>query len=227
MRYSTGRPNNGYLGKNSELTDLQGVISNNKHYKTFASIEQFYGPTYWLNLPNIQPNEQRFAGLLAIYKGASGNTGTTADSNFVAFVFSMANSGHSYFVDWGDGNTGRFRSGLVAQYQYNWENISSSTETPEGYKQVLIQAYPQTGGTFTALDMNQRFSGTGITYPSQALTPWLDIALCAPALSSFVLSGGNTRLYMLKRWRFIGSFSSLTSASFNTTTQLQNISGLG
>lgn len=227
MRYSNGRPNNGYVGKNTELMGLQGVISNNKHYKALSSIDQFYAPTGWLPLPTIQPGEQKLAGLMAIYKGATGNTGSTADSNFVAFICTLANSGHSYFVEWGDGNTGRFRSGTLAQYQYNWENISSSTEVPEGYRQVVIQAYPQTGGTFTGLDLNQRFTQTGITLPGSIVTPWLDMKLAGVCFNSLTLSGGNSRLRQVKRWEFIGSFPNITSINaFSEFTNLEVLIGM-
>jgi hypothetical protein len=226
MRYSNGRPNNGYVGKNTELMDLQGVISNNKHYKNLASIDQFYAPTGWLSLPNIQPGEQKLAGLLAIYKGATGNTGATADSNFVGFICTLTNSGHSYFVDWGDGNTGRFGSGTRAQYQYNWENISSSTEMPEGYRQVVIQAYPAVGTTFTALDFNQRFTQTGITLPGTFSTPWLDMKLAGVCFNSITISGGTSRLRNLKRFEFIGSFPNITSLSFTQCVNLECVAGL-
>lgn len=207
--------------------DLQGVVANNKHYKALASIDQFYAPTGWLSLPTIQPGEQKLAGLMAIYKGATGNTGSTADSNFVAFICTLANSGHSYFVEWGDGNTGRFRSGTLAQYQYNWENISSSTEVPEGYRQVVIQAYPQTGGTFTGLDLNQRFTQTGITLPGAVVTPWLDMRLAGVCFNSLTCSGGNTRLRQVKRWEFIGSFPNLTTINgFIEFTNLEVLIGM-
>jgi hypothetical protein len=224
-----GRPNNGYLGKRTQYRDLQGIISNNKHYKTLASLNQYYGETYWLPLPNIQENEQKFAGLLAIYKGASGNTGTTADSNFAALRLTLTNSGHSYFVDWGDGNVIRYQSNVQAQYQYNWDNISSTTETPQGYKQVVIQAYPGTGFTATSFDLNTRFSQTGVTLPSQFLTPWLNIKLAGVCFSSLnIAGGGNSRHFTLKRVEFIGQFPSITSlfALFSSVTQLQTVIGL-
>jgi hypothetical protein len=65
-------------------------------------------PSDWLEMPAMNEGDQKFAGLYAIFKGASGFTGAKADSNFVAL-----NMEGNYIVDWGNGVTQVFLEEII------------------------------------------------------------------------------------------------------------------
>lgn len=205
--------NNGYIGGPAypqPYVDGGGVINAYKWYVTTVdiSIGEWRRPEYWLSLPNMIQGDQRFAGLYAVFKGASGNTGTTADSNYVALQITLQNAGHSYFVNWGDGTVTRHSSNTRAQYQYNWANINSSTETPEGYRQVVIEAYPGTGYTMTAFDMRPNYTAAGITLNNLRTSGWLDLKIAGPELTTLYFQQyavNNFRNYLVKQVEVVGT----------------------
>jgi hypothetical protein len=206
--------NNGYVGGSPEVPSCSiscGVITPKKLHINALEINQWERPDYWLSLPQINAGEQKFAGLFAVFKGASGNTGATADSNFAA-IRMIGN----FIVDWGNGITRAYASNTTAAYTYNFEDISSTTETPQGFRQVIIQAYPQTGATLTSLILSDTtgFSfGTnltglaGLTLPTNTTYEWLDVKISGASLSTLTL--GNACAHMHK-FEYVGR-SSLTS----------------
>lgn len=213
MRKRSNRMNNGYVGGPAypqPYVDSGGIINAYKWYVTTVDISlgEWKRPDYWLSLPNMIQGDQKFAGLYGVFKGASGNTGTTADSNYVALMIRLQNTGHSYFVDWGDGNVTRHAHNTNAQYQYNWANIDSATETPQGYRQVVIQAYPQTGGTMTMFDLRPGYVASGVTLNNQRSSGWLDIRISGPELTQLYIgqyATNNFRNYMLKQVHVVGT----------------------
>ncbi len=222
MRRRNSRMNNGYVGGARyplRYTDGYGVITPNKCHLVEREVQDWNRPSYWLPLPVPAEGTQRFVGLVAIFQGASGNTGSTADSNFVSFRCSG-----NYIVDWGittpanpNGVTTAHTSNTDAQRQYNWVDVPASTLTPDGYRQVVIQAYPQTGQTLTTVNLNRAFSQAGVaTIDFKSTTQWLDVAMSGPNLSSVIIGGssftGNnsTRHFLLQRVNMIGHMTSLT-----------------
>lgn len=217
MRKRSNRLYNGYVGAPAypqPYCEYTGVVTTHKQYLSTVEVDVWKKPDYWLSLPNMVQGDQKFAGLFAVFNGApNGNTGFSGDSNFVA----LSCKGN-YIVDWGDGVTAAYASGVKAQYRYNFNNISASTETPEGYRQVIIQAYPQAGATLTELDLQQLWSSTGTTYgqSSSVVAGWLDIRMAAPYLTYLRIGNGSgVRVHymgLLQQFHYVGS-SSLTSTS--------------
>lgn len=66
----------------------------------------------WIALPSVANTEQKVVGLVAV----SSNIG---NSNFLAVTCAG-----NYTVNWGDGNTENFSSGVTAYHQYYWDNSS-------------------------------------------------------------------------------------------------------
>lgn len=218
MRFGASRSNGGYIGNsNFSLTPFASIYSLNKSYKTQAIEPQWYPPPDWLALPDIADGDQRFIGLMQIIKGASGNTGSTADSNFISI-----NAGGNYIVDWGDGTTSAHASGTNAYKQYNFENVSASTETTDGYRQVIVQVYPQTGQNLTTLLMSNRTYGTGginLT-SSRSSNLCLDYKTAIPNMSSSF----TVQFATLKRAGLFGNGPSIGLAShFNNCYTLKQI----
>jgi hypothetical protein len=186
-------------------------------------LEEWDRPQYWLKLPDLTANDQKLCMLLDIFKGASGNTGATADSNFIGFTISG-----NYIVDWGDGITQSFTAGSRAQYQYNFENISSSTQTPEGTRQVIIQVYPQAGATLTSINLSTAFQG--VTLASGFLTGYntglIDLKIAGRNVNSFTFHVGNNKQWhqRLAQFEYVGP-SSLTNFNFARAYGLRKVIG--
>lgn len=229
------KTNNGYIGVR-QYDSISGIIGLDKLYYlekddlrkwTGSGVTSFNAdtpdgigdyfwpwkdnrPDFWLSLPELTENDQKFCALVAVYPGASGNTGATADPNYV-FLRLQGN----YIVDWGNGVTQGFTSGVVAEYQYNYANIDSSTTTPYGYRQVIVQAYPQAGNTLTTVDLRTR-GWTGLPFLTQGDwgPSWLDIKIAGKNISSMSFNGGggNAACGNLRHFEFVGE-SALTSSA--------------
>jgi len=134
--------------------------------------------TDWLPLVVDPATDHKFVGLFAV---------RNRDINAVAFT-----AAGNYTVDWGDGTSDNFASGATAQKTYNFADISSSTLTSEGFKQVIITITPQSGQNLTTVNLNIKHS----TLSSQT-TPgcnWLEVKVGGPSFGSFGYLGGTTAL---------------------------------
>lgn len=217
MRLRNSRANNGYVGGAKyplRYTDGYGVLTPNKCHVLETEIQDWNRPSDWIPIPEGSYPDGRFMGLVSIFQGASGNTGATADSNFVALR--CVGTGN-YIVDWGfttaanpNGVTTSHTSNTTAFRQYNWADIPASSITADGFKQVLVQAYPVTGTTFTQVNLNLTYSSGGVSIPFTRTTQWIDIAIHGISLTSFIFGGqsftGNnaTRHYAVKRVSIVG-----------------------
>lgn len=206
------RHNNGYIG-NSELDSyFNGVFNTSKQYLTYSPLLQidtvdWSRPSDWLPMPEFNPYDQIFSGLLAIYPGASGNTGTTADSNFVAFRLGVTGTCAGYIVDWGNGITQFYTVGATAQYQYNYSGFT--TTTSEGFRQVLIKAYPISGCTMTSVNLQVKYLEPGYTFHNTTgtyPTNWLHLKTIGATVSSFSVSAASrqTSLNALTIFEYVG-----------------------
>jgi hypothetical protein len=183
--------------------------------------EDWGRPASWLPLPELLDTDNKFVGLVPV-------TNTTFNS------ISLKAAG-DYIVDWGDGNVENFSSGVTATHSYTYAQIPSNTNTPFGYRQVLVSVYPQAGQTFSSFD----YSPAGTASPS-----FLDFVAAGPnlTLSRTALTDNTVRhakvFCKILRTTFISStvlanlelaYSSTTNISdfssmFSTCTMLQNIS---
>ena len=95
-------------------------------------------PADWLTLPVLTDADQKFVGLFAIFEG----------KNYVTFTVAGA-----YTVNWGDGVTENFASGVTALHIYNYDtyDIANATLSTRGYKQVIVTITRQSGINLTSL----------------------------------------------------------------------------
>jgi len=173
-------------------------------------------PSDWLAMPTgITASDQTFVGLHAVIED---------NDNYVAFLFTT--SAGQYQVDWGDGSTPTLHnSNTIAQYQYNFATVSSSTLTSRGYKQAIITVTP-VSGNFLTCNFQQRF----VTSPAQNQpysTGFLDCILSMPNANtgaSIVLGGGTVRHSYCERFdiKTIGNATSCINL-FNTFLILQSV----
>jgi hypothetical protein len=129
-----------------------------------------------LPLPIISQEEEKFAGLFAVYNVVG---------NFIALTFEG-----DYVVDWGDGVTESFSSGVQAEHSYDYSSIDSETLSGRGYKQVIVTVTPDSGSNLTTLDINVRHSNSPAVSSNDLSTAWLDISFSMPYGESIYLSSG-------------------------------------
>lgn len=211
--------NGGYIG-DWRLQDNTGMVSPLQDYTRHTRVPDWYRPSDWLSMPDMPVGTQMFAGLAAIFKGASGFSGASGDSNFVALLATTA-SGNTYIVDWGNGFTSAHTTNTQANYQYNFENISASTETSFGYRQVIIKVTPITGATLSSINLNRAFSGTPTSPPGW--NPWLSIRIRGRQLTSIAIGSSSPtgRNDLLEEIEVLGETSISGIADI-----LQNVTGV-
>jgi surface protein len=126
-------------------------------------------PSDWLPMPTgITSANQTFVGLHAVIED---------NDNYVAFLFTTSTG--QYQVDWGDGSTPTLHnSNTIAQYQYNFATVSSSTLTSRGYKQAIITVTP-VSGNFLTCNFQQRFVTSPVQNQAYS-TGFLDCILSMP-----------------------------------------------
>lgn len=134
-------------------------------------------PADWLTLTAPSSSENKFVGLVAVWD---------ADSNYVA-LRAQVSSG-TYTVNWGDGTAAvTVASNTVAQYNYSYSSLSSSTYSTRGYRQAIVTVTPTTSGaTFTEIGLNARHSSR---VGSTTSNPWLDVAVSAPTCATVRMGG--------------------------------------
>lgn len=195
--------NNGYVGSSAEIPTCSvalGVVTPRKQYINALEIDQWNRPDYWIPLPAVSRSEQKIVGRFGVFKGASGATGASADSNWVAFTCRGA-----YVVDWGittparpNGFTQAFADNTRAQFQYNYNDLPDSTTTPIGYRQAIITITPQAGQNLTQALFNQM--PTGLSFSAFQYPEWLEFKMSVPNMTTLTFSG----LHHLKQVEFIG-----------------------
>jgi hypothetical protein len=230
MKTRSNRFNNGYIGayEAGELTG--GIVGNNKNYLTALReapiTEEFYqgygisgGPNYtrpseWVALPGVTGGNI-IVGAYAVY-----NT----DSNFASFTINT-NTGN-YLVNWGDGTTGSFASGVAAYKQYTTSSYAGLTSSVfRNYKTALITITPVTSGAnITNINLRTKHNQSGLA--SYYSNGWLDLRISAPSCSTALFSNYNftneNRASKLEQVEWVGD-APLTSVSFLGCTSLQKI----
>jgi surface protein len=177
--------------------------------------EEWTRPSDWLAMPTgITSANQTFVGLHAVIENGD---------NYVAFLFTT--SAGQYQVDWGDGSTPTLHnSNTIAQYQYDFATVSSSTLTSRGYKQAIITVTP-VSGNFLTCNFQQRFVTSPVQNQAYS-TGFLDCILSMPNASATGLAFGGTTVRHTYVERFdiktIGNSNNLSNL-FNTCFSLQSI----
>jgi len=165
-------------------------------------------PAAWLALPDVT-GLQRFVGLHAIFPSG----------NFVA----LSATGN-YTVDWGDGTTTNHNSGVIAYKEYTYSSISDAGEAALGYRQAIIQVYPQSGQNLTNVNIQRVHNQSGlVTAGTTYATGWLDVAINSANLTTLSIGGTQPSHRLLQRV-FIGQHAITSCASlFQNCTALQSV----
>lgn len=163
-------------------------------------------PADWLPIDHlVNVGDEKFAGLFAVFNNRP---------NIIAVGSSQA-----YTVDWGDGTITNYSAGVTAEKTYNFSAISPSTQTSEGFRQVVIQVYPQVApwtGSFS-------FASQRATKPTQYVANWLDIRISAPNISALGV-GLLHQNPILTKWVYLGSHNIFSNPQTFRGTNLRYFS---
>jgi hypothetical protein len=119
----------------------------------------------WVEIPDVLPTENVVYAVYPVYPTAYTNTG-----NQFCAVYASASTG-SYTVDWGDGTSNTYTSGVTGTHVYEYSSHPNPVNSL-GYKTTLVKITPTTSGN-TLRDI--RFNYRHPSDPSISLFKWLDI----------------------------------------------------
>jgi len=131
---------------NVDLSENSGRIVNKQNFdenvvlKALDDTIQNIPSAEWLSLPNVK-DVSKFIGIADIYP----------DSNSLNFIVQG-----NYTVDWGDGTTNNYISGIAAEKEYNYDIITPS-DGNSLCRQVVVQVTPQEGNSITAIDFYLKY----------------------------------------------------------------------
>ena len=196
-------------------TQSAGLTS--KHLNSFSrqlplvnTITPWVRPADWVALPTIISTDQKFAGLFMV----------PVDSCFIALSVTG-----DYTVDWGDGNTINYATGVTAEHQYDYTNVSLGAVTTGGWKQAVIVITPQAGQNLTSINLNLAHSSV----PTAGTTlNFVDIAVSGSLLATFTLGAPaqNVSARELAQINIIKSVITTFSYVFFNCNQLKSVVAL-
>lgn len=182
-----------------------GVAASRATLRSAANqIYQWQRPAAWLQLPSVA-GQQRFVGLHRI----------DPEANFVALTVAGA-----YTVDWGDGTTSNHATGTTAYKQYDYTTIPNTGESTLGYRQVIIQVYPQSGQNLTSLTLAVRHNQAGI---SSYAPGWLDVAVNGSNLTTLAFSSSTVPVPLLEQAAVGDHAVTNMSSMFNSCRSLRSV----
>jgi hypothetical protein len=140
-------------------------------------------PSEWLAVSTPAATAQQFGGLVAIYNNSS---------NYLALSSIVSSSGQ-FTVDWGDGTTTDHTNNTLAEKNYVWSNVSSTTLTSDGFRQVVVQVTPKSAGTtFRSVDFSRVHSAAATAGgEKQVANSWLDVYVAASSATAITVGGRN------------------------------------
>ena len=139
-----------------------------------ATLLEYTRPTDYITMPSIANNEQKVALLIFI----SNDT-----SNFLSFTVAG-----NYTVDWGDGVTENFSTGVAAYHTYDYStfDVSNTTLNSQGFKQAIAIITPQGGANLTSLNFLTKHSSA---LAANAYTqPIEELYISGPNLTSLTIA---------------------------------------
>jgi len=210
--------NRGYIGNvpynpsTNTIVDTRNNFLNNKN--AFQPATPYVRPTEWVSLPGVTSGQQILVGTFAVYNH---------DSNFVAFTVAG-----NYNVNWGDGTTGSFSSGVAAYKRYDTTTYSGLTSSVyKGYKTLNITITPQSGANLTSINLTTKHNQSTL---SNYVNQWLDIKLSGPNLTligGFLMYSDTIPMGMLEQFEWINPLTDVTFNNlFRNCYELKNVVSL-
>jgi len=154
--------------------------------------EKYVRNPEYLDLPTLVNGDEKIYLLAKIYENAN--------------YFSLYATGN-FQIDWGDGQgVQTYTSGTYADYEIDWNNISSSTVTTYGYRQAIITIEPQAGASLTTFKCG---IGANTNDPSNYNPHIVDCKMAGQNFTSFYQTFSTN--YGLEQFEFVGTAPNLTN----------------
>lgn len=136
-------------------------------------------PSQWLALPNNVDGVQKVSILNAVFD---------TDSEFVAFICQG-----NYTIDWGDGTSNNYATGVKAEHKYDYgnANLNSDTVSTFGYKQCIITITPQSGQNLTVISFGTYHSTIGNATSYDLTTGFLDVRVNSLSCVNLIIGASN------------------------------------
>lgn len=167
-----------------------------------------------LPIPTITSSEQKCALLIHI---------SDDNSNFLAL-----SAAGNYTVDWGDGVTENFASGVSAYHTYNYATFdpSNTTLTANGFKQAIAIITPQAGQNLTSVNLTIRSTSAAIA--NVYSQPIEEVYISSPNLSSLTITGASaSSAVYCRKTKYVNLINSGTISSFASLFQnMLNLQGV-
>ena len=134
-----------------------------------------------------------------------------------------------YTVNWGDGTTENFASGVIAYRTYNYATFDTGnlTLTTRGYKQAIVTVTPQSGQNLTTLNLHQKHNQSNLNSYSSG---FLDIAIAGSSMTSLLVSaatvGSSTQnifFHDLEQVQILSTGITNASNLFNNCVSLSSV----
>lgn len=173
---------------------MAAILRNSGGLVTTSSVvkDKYIRNDEYLDLPNLVNGDEKIYILAMIYE----------QSNYFEFYATG-----DYQIDWGDGQgVQSYSSGTYAEYSVDWNNISSSTTTSLGLKQIIITVEPQVGSSLTFFRI---YGGSNSYEPLNYNHHIRDIKMAGQNFTSFASSFNS--IGGLEQFEFIGTAPSATS----------------
>jgi surface protein len=190
-------------------------LSRERFLRSANTARTWVRPVDWVSFAIPANTEQKVIGVVAVYD---------QDSNYIALACTVTGG---YTVDWGDGTSTTHTSGVTAEKNYVFGNLSAGTLSSRGYRQAVITVTPTTGGaTFSAINLNRKHSATNNT--TNITNPWLDVAVAAPnatAVEFSYSSGGNktSSMYLCEQVTIVAHNTTNMASMFREFRVLQSV----
>ena len=172
-------------------------------------------PSDWITYTVPAGSEEKIIGTVAVFN---------QDSNYFAVNMTTTDSSN-YTVDWGDGTSASFASGVTAEKNYLWSDISGATITSEGYRQAIVTITPTTAGrTFATVSPSRRHSA--LASGSAFSSPWLSLAIAAPNATTITLGPNRTTnayMQLVQQIQIISSNITSAIGLFSNCYLLQDV----
>ena len=161
-------------------------MSLGKYIKAQNDPNVWVRPLDWLPIdPLVSVGDHKFVGLMAIFPD---RPNVWVHSSTQAYTVRV------------DGVATNYAGGSIARGEIAFSAVSNSTITTEGFKQVIIEVYPQVA-TWTG---NFEITHPGTIIPRMDVNQYIDVRMSAPNISNMFMNSGARMLY-LRRWTWLGS----------------------
>jgi hypothetical protein len=188
------------------IVNKSRVLSSN----TSAGTRKYIRNPEYLDLPTLVNGNEKIYMLVKVFE----------INNFITLKATG-----DYQVDYGDGQgVQTYASGVQANYEIDWSNISSSTLTGGGFRQAIITITPQSGSVFS------NFTLYNMTHPDDSQVDHhlylVDVKIASQNITN--LNNCFQNSWGIEQFEYVGTAPLLTQlmSTFYIANQLKKVVGI-